>query len=235
MKELFFNPIRMISPRFDSEALRLEELHKTAISESYTLEEGLVVMLSKLIEMTRLLKRAFHGGLESMEACKTLAEEVHKQEKLLTANLVCSTSVPPELCKIIMLFPGRLERTGDFLESILNCCHIKCKDQLAFTDQANADIDEIFDLLIDILSNFRDAIIVPNKVVLKHVIEQATKLDEMCQSCQLRHVDRLLSGSIAPRASSSYLDILESAQSIGRHINEMAERLLQLTTAIEKK
>ncbi len=71
--------------------------------------------------------------------------------------------------------------------------------------------------------------------MLEHVIAQAKKLDEMCQSCQLKHVDRLLSGSIAPRASSPYLDILESAQSIGRHIKEMAERLLQLTAAVEKK
>ncbi|MBI5249449.1 MAG: hypothetical protein HY912_08135, partial [Desulfomonile tiedjei] len=50
-KRIFFNPLRMMSPKLDSEAEKLEDLHKTPVSEAFTLEEGLVVMLSKLIEM----------------------------------------------------------------------------------------------------------------------------------------------------------------------------------------
>ena len=58
-KQVFFNPIRMISPKLDAETLKLESLYKHPVSESLTLEEGLLVMLSKLIEMARLVRLGF--------------------------------------------------------------------------------------------------------------------------------------------------------------------------------
>ena len=51
------NPFRMISPKLDSEALRLEEFHEKPFSETVALQEGLLIMVSKAIEITRLLQR----------------------------------------------------------------------------------------------------------------------------------------------------------------------------------
>lgn len=231
-KDVFFNPIRMISPKLDLEATRLEELHKAPVSDSFTLEEGLVVMVSKLIQMTRLLQEAFAKDCpDEMKECQHLAEQVHKQEKLLTANLVCAADSSRDLCKTFMLFPGHLERAGDFLESILNCCRIKCTQHLEYADKTYTEVQEMFDLVTDMLTNFRDAIIVPNRFVLEHVIKLETELEQMCNDRQLAHVDQLLSGSVVPRASSPYLDILDSTESLGRHIREMAERILVIMIA----
>jgi hypothetical protein len=226
-KNVFFNPIRMISPKLDLEASRIEELHRAPVSESFTLEEGLVVMLSKLIQMTRLLKRGFAVDCpDELQACQTLAEEIHEQEKLLTTNLVCSADSSPELCKTFILFPSRLERVGDFLESILRCCRLKCSEHHEYSDKTYTELNEIFDLVIDLLSNFRDAVIVPNRIILQYVIELEGRLEAMCHDRQLDHFDRLLNGSVIPRSSSPYLDILDSAESLGRHIRDMAIRVL---------
>jgi Na+/phosphate symporter len=231
-EDVFFNPIRMISPKLNLEATRVEELQKAPVSDTFTLEEGLVVMMSKLIQMTRLLQTAFAKDCpDEMKECQLLAEQVHKQEKLLTANLVCAADSSPELCKTFMLFPGHLERVGDFLESILNCCRIKCAQHLEYVDKTYDEVQEMFDVVLDMLINFRDAIMVPNRFVLEHVIKLETKLEQMCNDRQLAHVDQLLSGSVAPKASSPYLDILDSTESLGRHIREMAERILSLMTA----
>lgn len=229
MKErsVFFNPIRMISPRLDLEASRMGDLHKTPVSESYTLEEGLVVMLSKLIHITRLLKTGFAEDCpDEMQTCEILAAEIHEQEKLLTANLVCSANSSPDLCKTFILFPGRLERVGNFLQSILRCCRIKCAQHLEYSEKTYRDLSEMFDLVIDMLTNFRDALIVPNRIVLRHVVELEKQLEETCNDRQLALYDQLLSGSIIPRSSSPYLDILDSMESLGMHIRDMAEKVL---------
>ncbi len=235
-KPIFFNPLRMISPKLDSEATRLEELHRQPVSAAFTFEEGLLVMLSKLIEMIRLTRETYVTNCANdLNVYRQLADQVDQQEKLLLTGLACTESVPPELCKTFVMFPSHLGRVGDYSERILNCCHTKCSDGLNFSDMANQEVDQTFTLMLDMMVNFRDTLIAPNKFLLEHVISQAKQLDQMCQDWQLAHVERLLDGSCAPRASSVYLDMLESSQSLGRHIKEMAEKMLSFVQKSEKE
>lgn len=225
-KRVFFNPVRMLSPKLDSEAIKLEELYQHPISESFTLEEGLLVMLSKLVEMTRLVRISFEGSSQDgIKNCETLADEVHQQEKLLTGNLACTITDYPDMCRAVILFPGQLERIGDYLESILNCCKIMTRESIPLSDKNISEIGEALQTVQQLLSDLRDIIIAPNKHLIQHVISQSEALDQKCQEMQLSHVDRLLEGSTAPKASSLYLDILESIQSIKRHIKEMAKSI----------
>ena len=225
-KRVFFNPVRMLSPKLDSEAIKLEELYQHPISESFTLEEGLLVMLSKLVEMTRLVRISFEGSSQDgIKNCEALADEVHQQEKLLTGNLACTITDYPDMCRAVILFPGQLERTGDYLESILNCCKIMTRESIPLSDKNISEIGEALQTVQQLLSDLRDIIIAPNKHLIQHVISQSEALDQKCQEMQLSHVDRLLEGSTAPKASSLYLDILESIQSIKRHIKEMAKSI----------
>jgi Na+/phosphate symporter len=219
----------MLSPKLDSEAIKIEELYQSPVSDALTLEEGMLIMLSKLIEMTRLLRISFTGvSEEKISAAIGLGDEVHRLEKILTEALACSLTDPPEICRAVILFPAHLERIGDYLESILNCCKIRCRDAIPFTEKAVTEIDAMFGSLMDNMKNFRDAFIRPNRVLLEYVTSECKKLDQKCQDLQLVHVEDLLNGSTAPRSSSLYLDILESSQSINRHLEGMASSMLTL-------
>ncbi|MCX5861366.1 MAG: PhoU domain-containing protein [Desulfomonile sp.] len=233
-KRIFFNPIRMLSPKVDSEAVKIEELHKSPVSETFTLEEGLLVMLSKVIEMTRLINLSFvSASINEVHSAEALAREVHELEKLLTENLACAITDPPDMCRAVILFPSHLERVGDYLESILNCCRIRCQYSVPLTDEAVSEVEDIFKLVLEIMGNFRDAFIRPNKVLLENVVNESKRLDQICHNLELSHVERLLNGSTAPRASSLYLDILESTKSMNRHIRDMAAQIRSLMTEIE--
>ncbi len=230
-KHVFFNPLRMLSPKLDSEAIEIEELYQRPVSESMTLEEGLLVMLSKLIEMTKLLKDSFSKASdETLQAATELGKEVHAIEKILTEGLACTLTEPPEICRLVIMFPVHLERMGDFLESIANCCKIRCRDGVPFTDMVVAEVEGMFGALLEIMKNFRDALVRPNKVILEYVVTASNNLDQKCQDLQLAHVERLLAGSTAPRSSSLYLDIVESTQAINRHVKTMAQEMWQLVT-----
>ena len=102
-KHIFFNPVRMISPKLDSEAERLEELHRQPVSATFTFEQGLVVMLCKLIEMIRLTREAyFTNCANDLNVFHKLAEDVDQQEKLLLTDLACAESVPPSCAKSLL-------------------------------------------------------------------------------------------------------------------------------------
>ncbi|MDQ1240034.1 MAG: hypothetical protein QG577_2220, partial [Thermodesulfobacteriota bacterium] len=95
-KQVFFNPLRMLSPKLDSETIKIEELYQSPVSDALTLEEGMLIMLSKLIEMTRLIKISFVGvSEEKISAAGVLGDEVHRLEKILTEELACSLTEPP--------------------------------------------------------------------------------------------------------------------------------------------
>jgi len=235
-KRIVVNPFRILSPKLDLEALKIEDLHERPVSESLPLDEGLLVMVSKLLEMNRLIREGFlHSSSDGFQACEKLAKEVHSQEEVLTGALSCSVTVPKEICKALILFPAHVERMGDYLESILNCCRIKIGNDLIFDDKANEETEEMFKATAELLANFRDSVISPNKHLLEHVVASAGTLDQQCQDYQLAHVERLLSGDTAPRTSSLFLDILESTQGITRHIKEMAQKLHALIAAADSE
>ena len=225
---LFFNPFRMLSPKLDHDALKIEELHEKPVFDGLSLEEGLLIMNSKLIEMCRLLSKCFVSGSEKqVEACAALAKDVHDQEKHLTRNLI-ESKVEHKLLTALIRFPYRFERIGDMLESILNCCRIKAAQGIPFSDKAQGEMEQIFALLIQILTNLRDAIRTPNKVLLESILSDGKRLNELFEECKIAHWKRLEAGFCAIEASSMYRDILDSVKTVDEYLIKMATTLLEL-------
>ncbi len=227
---LFYNPFRMLSPKLDCEALRSETLHTEPVTESISLQEGLLIMVGKLIEMCRLLVKAIVTGSDTqMDTCVALAKEVHEQEKILTRDLVGS-DVKGELLKGMIRFPYRLERIGDMFESILDCCRIRARYGIPFSDKAFSEMDQLFTLLLEMMTNLRDAFRTPNRLILEAVIADGKRLNELFEDFKLAHWQRLEAGFCAVEASSLYRDILDSLKSINEYLVKMAETLLELAT-----
>lgn len=227
-KRVFSNPFRMLSPKLDYESLRMEDLHKKAFAESASIEEAMLITISKVIEMAKVLSKCLFSGSEmQMDLCDALAAEIHKQEKLLTTDLLEAT-VGGKLPKGLIRFPFRMERMGDLLENILKCSREKARDGIPFSDKAHAEMDRIFDLLLRMLVNLRDAIKAPNKVLLESILADVKSLAELLTDARFGHWDRLEKGFCAIQASSIYLDILDSLGGVNSYINKMSETLLEV-------
>lgn len=227
---IFVNPFRMLSPKLDAEAPKFREVHELPISESYSAQEGMLVMASKLIEMNKILSKCIvFSDPAQISACEALAEEVHKQEKLITSNLVAdSKSLEPKLFKIIVRFPFRLQRIGDMLESILSCCKIKQRDGIPFSDKAYNDLTQIFDIVHEMLVNMRDALIIRNKALIQHMLTQRQHLHQLLLNARFAHWDRLEAGYCAVQASSLFLDVLDSFGAINEYLGKIAQGLLDI-------
>jgi Na+/phosphate symporter len=224
-EHLLLNPFRMLSPNLDHEIEHFEELHQRPVSEEITLGEGLLVMISKVIEMCRLLSESvFTGSRSQMDKCEALAHDVDQQENVLTRQLI-ESDLEGDLLKGLIRFPYRLERIGDMLESILNCCRIKARFGLPFSDDAYREIDELFTSLIKMMTNLRDAFILPNEVVLEAILSEGKKVSWTVEECVVAHWMRLEAGLSAVEASSMYRDILDSMKLINEYLVKMATTL----------
>lgn len=230
MKEdrLFFNPFRMLSPKLHREAIRIEELPDKPVADGIPLEEGLLIMTGKLIEMARLVSKSLAtGSAAQMEKCEALADEVHQQEKFLTRDLVGSEANRAVVDTLIR-FPYRLERIGDMLESILRCSRKKAKEGIPFSEKAFGELDKLFALINEMLVDLRDAIRTPNKKILEAIRSEGRDLAILFEECKIAHWRRLEAGFCAVEASSLYRDILDSVRTIGEYLSKMSESLLEL-------
>ncbi|MFC1835205.1 hypothetical protein ACFL2Q_10790 [Thermodesulfobacteriota bacterium] len=234
--ELFYNPFRMISPKLDAEASRIDETIESREHEMTCLEEGLVIMVDKLIVMSDLIRKSLIlADPEKVKECERLAKEVHEEEQTLTGDLVCDpVRTSGDLLKAVVLFPGRLERVGDLLESILNVARIKSRDGIVFSDMAQQEMDKMFTLLGEVFRNFRDALMTQNKTLLDHILEQAGQLAQMTTDYALAHEERLVQGLCSHKSSSLYLDILDSVKRAKGNVREMSEKLLEISSQHEE-
>jgi len=208
--------------------VRMEELHRKPFNETMTVEERVLVMISKIMAMTRLLSKCvFSGTPKLMNDCETLGREVRQEEKVLTTELV-SSKVNPALLGGVIRFPFRLERIAGTLESISQCCRSKVRDGTAFSDKAHAELDQLFAVLLDMMTNLRDAFVTPNPILLEHIISQGKKLAQMLLDFRMAHWARLEAGFCAPHASSAYLAILDCMTSVNTYLQKMCMTLREL-------
>ena len=161
------------------------------------------------------------------------AKRYTTREKSLTGDLVCYPATKGAVLKTLVLFPGRLERVGDLLESMLNVSKIKARDGVPFSDKAQSELSKLFTLFTDILKNFQDVILNRNTAVLEQLVTQQTTLAQMTLDFALAHEDRLLEGLCSPKASSLYLDLLDSMRNANAHLKEMSEGLLKIASSPE--
>lgn len=234
-KRLFANPFRIISPKLNAEAIRHHESHAVNAAEMTCLEEGLLIMLDKLIQMTSLMRKSLiELDQEKVLKFRILAQEIHEQEKGLTGDLVCSPTTRGEILRALVLFPGHIERIGDMLERIINVASIKARDGLFFSDKAHEELAQLHKTFLDILSNFRTVLVIRDKELLDYVISEGARFHQMTLDFALAHENRLLNGSCIPKASSLYLDILDSAKVANKHIMDMCRALAQLADSMQE-
>jgi Na+/phosphate symporter len=224
----FKDPLRSLGSRNSTKDFEVETLHRKPVSNSVGLEEGLMLIMSKLIEMTRLLGQCFSGSSGAdPEKCSRLAEEVREQSRILTKALV-SMRVGERVMDSLMRFPVRLERVGHMLENFLECYRTKRRTEITFTDKARKEQEQLFVVLLDILTNFRDALQDPSREAFLAVLYQGKRLEQMVQQFAGAHWKRVKSGTCLAEASSMWCEILDSAKWANEYLMEGASTLLEM-------
>ncbi|MCA1961674.1 MAG: hypothetical protein LDL33_12870 [Desulfomonile sp.] len=227
-KRAFFNPFRMLGLKpADGNAL-YDELHSKKVAESSSLEEALLIVMSKIIESTRLLSKCIvNCTAHRVDRYTELAREIHQQEEILTKDII-SSDVTGSMLKSLLTFPHRLARIGDLLDVILECCRVKTHEHVEFSDRTEAELDQLFLLLLDMMTNTRDAFNTPDETLLKSISSESRRLGGLLEDFRLAYWQCCDNRIRAADSSPLYLDILNAIGAVAEHLEKMCRTLLEL-------
>ncbi len=224
----FRNPLRRLGHELYATDFDVETVHTRAVSKSVGVDEGLIIIISKLVEMMKLLIQYFSGSPGShSQTFSRLAGEVHEQSQILTEALL-SLRLDEQLFNRLIRFPFRLERVGKMLENIIECHQTGTPAEITYSDKAYREQEQIFVILLDILKNLRDSLQNPSKEALLAVSFQGKRLEEMVQQFAGANWERVKEGECPVKSSARWNEILDSAKCADEYLMEMVANLLDL-------
>jgi len=199
-------------------------LNNNVIKEpSFELE--VLRMCESIKEMFELTCEGFRKlNKERLSQAEEIGQEIHLKEKTLVPLIISALPENRESARkleLLSLVPIHLERIGDNIELLIRCSNSIIEEGICFSDKALKEINILFENLTELLKDIGDIIKTNNKVLVTNVLERIKNFQEIVNEYSIWHYDRLVEGSCLPKASSSYLAIIDYLSGIARHIKQI--------------
>ena len=128
----------------------------------------------------------------------------------------------------LMHVVGDIERIGDHCVNVIELSEYKTKEGLKFSDQANQELEDIFNLTSEMVSEAINALRDNDFTAAHHVLKLEKKMDELEAELRDNHINRLNQGACNPSSAVCYVEIMKNLERIADHCNNIAEAVLDL-------
>lgn len=202
---------------------------KAVVGFPEKLQDEICEMCQQTVEMLRLTWEGFRkqdpGPLRPAEK---LGKQIHEREKALTELVVkrptgqgAAFGVEQE----IVFVPMHLERIGDNIELLVRGIKTMVQEGIPFTERAMREVNILFEKAIELTECVRDVIRTKNRVLIRHILQEGQRYEEMANEYALAHQQRLIEGVCMAKASSLFVAILDYLKGIEWHIRQIAPKL----------
>ncbi len=187
-------------------------------------------MGKKTLEMLKLAGEGFRKqDLRPFASAEVLGRQIHQREKELTDFFV--RELPYHAADVgpsqeLFFIPMHFERIGDNIEFLCRAMQTQIGESVPFSDRAMREIKDLSDKAIELLDCVQDAIVTQNRILMKHILAEGRRFEEMAGDYALVHQQRLIEGVCMPKASSIYLAMLDYLKGIEWHIRLIAQKLV---------
>ncbi|WP_342527651.1 Na/Pi cotransporter family protein [Chryseomicrobium sp. FSL W7-1435] len=132
-----------------------------------------------------------------------------------------------ELHQVLLNTIRDIERIGDHMENIMELTDYKKSKKLDFTEVADAEIEEMFELVRTTFRQSVRSIEIHSKEEARGVVEKENEIDRMERVLRKNHIVRVNEGACTGAAGIVFTDIVSNLERIGDHSVNIAETVLE--------
>lgn len=132
-----------------------------------------------------------------------------------------------ELHQVLLNTIRDIERIGDHMENIIELTDYKKSKKLDFTEIADAEIEEMFELVRTTFRQSIRSIEIHSKEEARGVVEKENEIDRMERVLRKNHIVRVNEGACTGAAGIVFTDIVSNLERIGDHSVNIAETVLE--------
>ena len=172
----------------------------------------------------RMLNVTIDGFVQHSEVklkrAEELGDEINKDTKELTGFLVGISGETKEekgQLKELIAAAGQLQLVGEGLKGMLPLVRNKIKEDILFSNKGVLELKYLFENPRKVLTSAGDALLTGNLVIVKYVMEEGLRLNELGDEYAIEHEDRIISGVCIPKASPLYLNLIDCLSRVNRH------------------
>ncbi|MDA8088300.1 MAG: hypothetical protein M0Z75_16585 [Nitrospiraceae bacterium] len=187
---------------------------------------GIYELLMKVIDAVEFeQKSSLHSRTVFLDEANRIIRDVRRRQPGLVLKLLETGEKDPSFLKYTSV-PGHIERICEYMENINRALRALCTEGVRFSDKAMDEVNYLFVELKGILVSTSGTLSSGDLALAGRVKQAELVFSESARKFVLRHGERIAEGICLPRASSLYMDILDSFRAIAWHSKEIAQELL---------
>ncbi|MCX8118690.1 MAG: hypothetical protein N3G78_12270 [Desulfobacterota bacterium] len=196
-------------------------------------EERLIQLCRSELHLLELIFKGFRTlKMEAIEEAERAIGEIRSELTDLTGFLIQKGSTHTEggrdWAKPYLSLSSIFERMLYNMEGMVDRLRAMVRQHILFSDRAVKEVNEVFQVAMDLLENLPDLIRTRNKFLAQHIGEQVRSILKIANGFSEAHEERLIQGICMPKSSPIYLGLLESLKGIIFHTLEVSGKLVSL-------
>ena len=217
---------------------KVEHLDEKFIAQSPSVAVGQAQ--KEVLRMAELAEQGLEETIAYFKTKKTSHRDYIVQYELAINNLdqtisdyLIKLSSQPlskqdsELHQVLLNTIRDIERIGDHMENIMELTDYKKSKKLDFTETADAEIEEMFELVRTTFRQSIRSIEIHSKEEARGVVEKENEIDRMERVLRKNHIVRVNEGACTGAAGIVFTDIVSNLERIGDHSVNIAETVLE--------